>query len=181
MTTYSGYLFGQTGTDGTTATGVAANYLKMTPTNTYGDGAYYSNLGTRQLALLKINKSTSGTSSDMTKGADGASGAFTDANSLLSRVIRALQAHAEVFYVGEPDASNVLVLVAQDTMDAGDTGSTQNTQAAAGFGKIEADVAAAVNTGSTSGTAFTATLSGTATNRNFFVGASLGTFASTYA
>jgi hypothetical protein len=160
-------------------TTVAANYLTMGSTNTYADGAYYSNLGTRQMTLLKINKSTAGTSADMTKGADGATGNYYDANSLLSRIVRSIQQFGEVYYVGQPDASNVLVMVATDTVNNSDTtAATANVQNG-GYGDMEADLANAVNNGSfgSSGTAFTVTASGDSTNRNFFVGAGLGTFA----
>ena len=157
-------------------TTVAANYLTMGSTNTYADGAYYSNLGTRQMTLWKINKSTAGTSADMTKGADGATGNYYDANSLLSRIVRSIQQFGEVYYVGQPDASNVLVMVATDTVNNSDTSSNVQN---GGYGDMEADLAFAVNNGSfgSSGTAFTVTASGDATNRNFFVGAGLGNFA----
>lgn len=164
------------GADAGSGVNVAANYLKMTPQNTYADGAYYSNFGTRQLTAILINKSTAGSSSDMTKGADGANGNYYDANSLLARITRSVQQFAEVYYVGQPDASNVVMLIATDTANSSDTtGNVQNF----GWGDMEADLAAAVNNGGfgTSGTAFTVTASGTATNRNFFVGAALGTFA----
>jgi hypothetical protein len=155
---------------------VANNYLKSPSQNPYADGAMFSNFGTRQLTLLKINKSTAGTSSDLTKGADGATGNYYDANSVFSRLVRTLQIHGEVYLVGQPDASNFLALVSTDTVNSSDTSSnTQN----GGYGDLEADLATAANNGSfgTSGTAFTVTASGDATNRNFFVGAGLGTFA----
>ena len=154
---------------------VAANYLKSGNQNVYGDGAYYSNFGTRQLTAILINKSTAGSSSDMTKGQDGAAGTFKDANSLLGRLVRAVQVHAEVFYVGTPDASNVVVLIATDTMNSSDASSnTQN----GGFGDLEADLATAANTGfTTSGTAFTVTASLATDAGSIFVGSSRGTFA----
>ena len=47
MPTYSGNLVGQVGTDGTTATGVAANYRRAL--------APFTNFGTRQLAFFVIS------------------------------------------------------------------------------------------------------------------------------
>jgi len=46
MPTYSGNLVGQTGTDGTISTGVAANYRRAI--------APFSNFGTRQIAFFKV-------------------------------------------------------------------------------------------------------------------------------
>lgn len=46
MPTYSGNLVGQTGTDGTTATGVAANYRRAL--------APFTNFGTRQIAFFVV-------------------------------------------------------------------------------------------------------------------------------
>jgi hypothetical protein len=154
---------------------VAANYLKSGNQNVYGDGSYYSNFGTRQLTAILVNKSTAGTSSDMTKGSDGANGTFKDANSLLSRLVRAVQVHAEIYYVGMPDASNVVMLISSDTMNSSDTSSNVQN---GGYGDLEADLATAANTGfTTSGTAFTVTASGSGDASQIFVGASRGTFA----
>jgi hypothetical protein len=157
-------------------TTVATNYLKLPAQNTYGDGSLYSNFGTRSLVAIKINKSTAGSSSDLTKGSDGATGAFTDTNSLLSRVIRTVQAYAEIYYVGAPDASNVIMLISGDTMNsAAVSGHTQVTTS--GFASLAADIATAVNSSGASGTAFTITQSGSTTAAQIFVGAAVGTFA----
>jgi hypothetical protein len=147
---------------------VAANYLKSGAQNTYSDGAYYSNFGTRQLTLIKVV--TSGGTNDLTKGSDGATGAYTDANSVFSRCVRAIQNNNEIYVVGQPNATTFLALISTDTMNSSDTSSNVQN---GGFGDLEADIAASMNA---SGAA-TVTASGDATNRNFFVGAGLGTFA----
>jgi hypothetical protein len=145
-------------------TTVAANYLTMGSLDTYADGAYYANFGTRNLKALLINKSTAGTSADMTKGADGAAGTFKDANSLLSRITRCVQQFAEIYYIGVPTSTDVVMLVSADTLST--TG-------------LATALATAVNSGSfgSSGTAFTVTASGSTDSTQIFVGNARGTFA----
>jgi hypothetical protein len=168
MPTYSGNLVGQTGTDGTTATGVAANYLRMPAQDQYATGAEYSNFGTRSLRLLKVV--TSGGTNDLTKGADGANGSYKDTNSVFGRCVRALQTMGEVYLVGQPDATTFLVLVSADTVNDASVGSnTANTT----YNAMETVIAASMNA---SGAA-TVTATGTAANQGIFVGGALGTFA----
>jgi hypothetical protein len=156
------------GADAGSGVNVAANYLKSPSLNNYADGAMFTNFGTRQMTLLKVV--TSGGTNDLTKGADGANGNYYDANSVFNRCVRAMQNHAEIYVVGQPDSTTFLALVSTDTVNSSDTSS--NVQGA-GYGDMEADIAASMNA---SGAA-TVTASGTATNRNFFVGGAVGTFA----
>ena len=162
-------LIGSTGSDGTTATGVAANYLKMTPQDTYATGAEFSNFGTRSLRLLKVV--TTGGTNDLTKGADGANGTYKDQNSVFARAVRALQTMGEVYLVGQPDTTSFMALVSADTVNDADT--TNVNTAGTTYGGMEAVINASLNT---SGTC-TITATGTAANKNIFVGAALGTFA----
>lgn len=168
MPTYAGNLVGQTGTDGTTATGVAANYLRMPAQDQYATGAEYSNFGTRSLRLIKVV--TSGGTNDLRYGADGATGTYKDTNSVFGRAVRALQTMGEVYLVGQPDASTFMALVSADTVNDAETSSNV---AATTYGAMEAVIAASLNA---SGTC-QITATGTAANKNIFVGAALGTFA----
>jgi hypothetical protein len=168
MPTYSGNLIGQTGTDGTTATGVAANYLRMPAQDQYATGAEYSNFGTRSLRLLKVT--TTGGTNDLTKGADGATGTYKDTNSVFSRAVRALQTMGEVYLVGEPSATIFMALVSGDTVN--DATTSSNT-AGTTYNAMEAVISASLNA---SGAA-TVTATGTAAYPNIFVGGALNTFA----
>ena len=167
MTLYAGNLVGQTGSDGTTATGVAANYLKMTPQDTYATGAEFSNFGTRSLRLLKVV--TTGGTNDLTKGADGATGTYKDQNSVFARAVRALQTMGEVYLVGQPDGTTFMALVSGDTVNGADSGNTQGT----GYGLLEAVINSSLNASGSS----TVTACGTAAYPNIFVGGALNTFA----
>jgi hypothetical protein len=168
MPTFAGNLVGQTGTDGTTATGVAANYLRMPAQDQYATGAEYSNFATRSLRLIKVV--TSGGTNDLRYGADGATGTYKDTNSVFGRAVRALQTMGEVYLVGQPDATTFMALVAGDTVNDAETSSNV---AATTYGAMEAVIAASLNA---SGTC-TITATGTAANKNIFVGGALGTFA----
>ena len=161
-------LIGSTGSDGTTATGVAANYLKMTPQDTYATGAEFSNFGTRSLRLLKVV--TTGGTNDLTKGADGATGTYKDQNSVFARAVRALQTMGEVYLVGEPDGTTFMALVSGDTVN---DAAVNSNVAGTGYNALEAVINSSLNAGGSS----TITATGTAANRNIFVGAALGTFA----
>lgn len=161
-------LIGATGSDGTTATGVAANYLRMPAQDQYATGPAFSNFGTRSLRLLKVV--TSGGTNDLTKGADGATGTFADQNSVFARCVRGIQTMAEVYVVGVPDATSFLVLVTGDTVN--DAAASSNV-AGTTYGALEAAIVASMNA---SGVA-TVTATGTAANPGIFVGAALGTFA----
>jgi len=161
-------LIGSTGSDGTTATGVAANYLKMSPQDTYATGAEFSNFGTRSLRLLKVV--TTGGTNDLTKGADGATGTYKDQNSVFARAVRALQTMGEVYLVGEPDGTSFMALVSGDTVN---DAAVNSNVAGTGYNALEAVINSSLNA---SGSC-TVTATGTAANKNIFVGAALGTFA----
>jgi hypothetical protein len=168
MPTYAGNLVGQTGTDGTTATGVAANYLRMPAQDQYATGAEYSNFATRSLRLIKVV--TSGGTNDLRYGADGATGTYKDTNSVFGRAVRALQTMGEVYLVGQPDATTFMALVAGDTVN---DATTSSNVAGTTYNAMEAVVAASLNA---SGTC-TITATGTAAYPNIFVGGALNTFA----
>jgi hypothetical protein len=161
-------LIGSTGSDGTTATGVAANYLKMTPQDTYATGAEFSNFGTRNLRLLKVV--TTGGTNDLTKGADGATGTYKDQNSVFARAVRALQTMGEVYLVGQPDGTTFMALVSADTVnDAAVNSNVPST----GYNALEAVINSSLNASGSS----TITACGTAAYPNIFVGGALNTFA----
>jgi hypothetical protein len=115
-------LIGSTGYDGTVNTGVAANYLKTTPTTKFG---------TRQLAFFNV---------DVTSIESN----FTDPASLYTRVVRTIQQIAEIYAIGEPTSNGFFLIVSADTLgdnsklDPTDTTPTQAealaaTLIAAGF------------------------------------------------
>ena len=127
---------GVVGTDGTVATGVAANYLKAKPSTQFG---------TRQLTVLNIAQA----------------GVFVDhalPNSLFSKTVRALQQTAEVWAVFTPvdagtDSFNVII--ATDTQWDG-VGAPQTSQGGtAGDASYDA-LEASIQTGS--GVAATVTI-----------------------
>jgi hypothetical protein len=125
--------------------------------------------------------STADASLSATLGFNSAVVGWKNPNSLFSRLVRCAQQYHEVYVVGQPDATNFMLLVAADTENGADSGNTQST----GYGLLETALAAEVGktnkadgTGTNSSAAtITVTASGTATNKNFFVGAALGTFA----
>jgi hypothetical protein len=134
---------------------VAANYGRMTSIDTYG-GLTYNNLGTRNLAFLKISSTIiSSIYGDFTLAngydtdASNVSGinnqistfnpavsqtagavAYLDSNSQFSIAVRTIQQFAEVYLVGTPyttgSNSGFVVAVALDT--ANDANSSSNTQ-----------------------------------------------------
>lgn len=115
-------------------TTVTANYLRTFPS---------SQFGTRALRFVKVVVS-GGSSNDLTKGADGATGAFTDSNSLFSRAVRAIQNSVELYFVGTPSATAFVIAISDDTANDSDVGSNVED---ASYGDIEAYVAAAVGSG----------------------------------
>jgi len=161
-------LIGSTGSDGTTATGVAANYLKMSPQDTYATGAEFSNFGTRNLRLLKVV--TTGGTNDLTKGADGATGTYKDQNSVFARAVRALQTMGEVYLVGQPDGTTFMALVSGDTVN---DAAVNSNVASTGYNALEAVINSSLNASGSS----TVTACGTAAYPNIFVGGALNTFA----
>jgi hypothetical protein len=96
-------------------TSVANNYLKI---GSPGATAPLTQFGTRVLRVLKLTISGS-TKPDLTKGADGSTGSYTDANSFYSLVVRAIQTEAELYYVSIPTATAITFIVSDDTIDDG--------------------------------------------------------------
>jgi len=173
---------------------VTANYSRMNPQDTYAQGAEFSAFGTRPMRLLKVvassvtngsfilqDGSTADGSLSATLGFNSSVVGWKNPNSLFSRLVRCAQQYHEVYVVGQPDATNFMLLVAADTDNTADSGNTLNS----GYGLLETALAAEVartnkadGTGTNSSTCtFAVTASGTSTNKNFFVGAALGTFA----
>jgi hypothetical protein len=164
-------------------TTVAANYGKMSKQDTYGVGQSFSNFGTRNLRAIKITLS-SGSLNDM-RYQDGTTSttSYTDANSLFTGIIRTFQTMAEIYYIGQPNATDVVLLVSADTVNDAATssnvaGTTYGAMAAVIKGFIDNRTAAGQGAGA-AGTATTVaiTANGTVAYPNMFVGGSLNTFA----
>jgi len=109
-------------------TAVTANYLKTTPTTQFG---------TRALRIIKITAGTAGDSDlDFTRQAfvvtGATTGAFTgtyaDSDSYYSAAVRAIQTVAEIYAIGQPNATDFIAVVAYDTGNDSGTGSNANTQ-----------------------------------------------------
>jgi hypothetical protein len=113
-------------------TTVAANYGKMNAQQSYSTGTNYTNFGTRNVRFIKVVLSGS-TKPDLTKGADGATGAYTDSLSFYSKAVRALQTVAEIYAVYAPDATSFALMIADDTVNDSDTNSNLPT----GYGDVE--------------------------------------------
>jgi hypothetical protein len=173
---------------------VTQNYQRMTPQDSYATGAEYSGFGTRPMTLIKINLSSVTNGSMILQDGVTADGSLTAAlgfipgvvgykqpYSLFSRIVRTVQSFGEIYVVGQPNATDVLMLVSADTVNTADSGNTQN----AGFGLLEAAILSEITktrvatTGAvgTSTATVAVTASGTAANPNFFVGGTVGTFA----
>jgi len=173
---------------------VTQNYQRMTPQDTYATGAEFSGFGTRPMTLIKINLSSVTNGSMILQDGTTADGSLTAAlgfvpsvvgwkqpYSLFSRIVRTVQSFGEVYVVGQPNATDVMMLVSADTLNGADSGNTQGT----GYGLLEAAILSEITktrvatTGAlgTSTATVAVTASGTAANPNFFVGSSLGTFA----
>jgi len=179
-------------------TKVTANYGRMVQQDTYATGAHFGNMGLRPVRLLKVTLS-SVTNGDLTlQDGQTADASLTAAygydtttttgwrqpNSLFGRLVRTLQNFGEIYYVGEPSSTIFMALVAADTVnDADTTAGTQNT-ASTLYTQIEAEMAKTVagtlkydGTSGGSSATVTITATGTAANKNMFVGGALGTFA----
>ena len=119
-------------------TTVTANYLKAAPSTQFG---------TRALKFLTFTMGNGGDSDvDLTRASatGGAyAGTYTDSDSYLSRLVRAVQQFDEIYAVGTPTATTVTVVVADDTQNSADSGNTQN----GGYGLLEAAVVAAMGAG----------------------------------
>jgi len=175
---------------------VTANYQRMTPQDTYGTGSEFGQFGTRPMRLLKIVGSSGANRSLILQDGQTADGSLTAAQgmipgvvgykqpySLFSRLVRTLQTFGEVYVVGQPDADSFMAMVSADTIN--DADSSNSNTASTTYTLLEAALAAEVarTVKATDGTAggcsatITVTAYGTAANKNFFVGAALGTFA----
>jgi len=121
---------GVVGTDGTVATGVAANYLKAKATTQFG---------TRQLTVLNIAQT-------------GVETNYTDPNSLFSKTIRAIQHTAEIWAVFIPTTNAVKVIISTDSQWDG-VGAPQTSQGGtagdASYDAIEASILAGCGTAAT--------------------------------
>lgn len=111
---------------------VALNYLKTKPS---------TQLGTRQLRMIKITVNNGGSVTvDMTKQS-GSTGSYLDSNSYYSAAVRALIMHAEVYAVYQPSSTIFMALVADNTAQDSDS----STNVPGGWGDTEAAMAAAIN------------------------------------
>jgi len=164
---------------------VTANYGRMLPQDSYATGADFSAFGTRPMKLLNITLSGGANNSMILQDGSTANSSLTaalgfipgvvgwkQANSLFSRIIRVTQTFGEIYVVGQPNATDVLLLVSADTFNGA---TTSNTQADT-FGLLETAIAAEVaatnkadGTG-TNGSSATVVVQSTKTS-NFFVGA----------
>lgn len=97
-------------------TEVAKNYQKVAPSSMFG---------TRELMFLKVTVDNAGTAKvDFTKQGTNEEGndyvgTYLEADSYLSRAIRALQGFAELFFIGEPNVTSFIVAVSSDTLNEG--------------------------------------------------------------
>jgi hypothetical protein len=97
---------------------LAANYRKMTPTQSVNTGEYYSNFGTRQLAWFKIAIADIRNSNN-----------YLAADSVFAAAVRGLQLNTEVYFISQPVSAGTdyfVVAVTADTApdnsnDGGDT------------------------------------------------------------
>jgi hypothetical protein len=174
---------------------VTQNYQRMTPQDTYATGAEFSGFGTRPMAAILINIATPVRASMILQDGSTADGSLTAAQgfipgvvgwkqpySLFSRIVRTVQGFGEVYVVGQPTATDVILLVSADTLNGADSGNLQGT----GYGLLEAAILAEIGktnkadgtgTNTSSAASVGVTASGTVANKNFFVGATIGTFA----
>jgi hypothetical protein len=173
---------------------VTQNYQRMTPQDSYSTGAEFSGFGTRPMVAIKLVLSSVTNGSMILQDGVTADGSLTVAlgfipgvvgwkqpYSLFSRIVRTVQSFGEVYVVGQPDATGLLMLVSADTLNSAGSGNTLDGT----FTLLEAAIASEITktrvatTGAlgTSAATVTVTASGTPANANFFVGAALGTFA----
>lgn len=132
MPTYSGNLIGVVGSDGTTATGVAANYGKMTSQQTYGVGQAFSNFATRQLRLIQV-VATASDGTTAVNFTDASAGIFSD----FAKAVRSLQTVAEVYMILTPGTAGFLALVAEDTINDATSSNTADRTTTTGYGVLE--------------------------------------------
>jgi hypothetical protein len=94
-----------------------------------------SQFSTRKLRFVKI-----------VNGGDLTSGDFTTSkastNSNLARAVRCAQNYGEIYVIGTPSATGLIVGYADDTLNDGSTASPSASDAS--YGKLEAELTAAV-------------------------------------
>jgi hypothetical protein len=175
-------------------TTVAANYGRMVPQDTYAQGADFSGFGTRPMKLLNITLSSGANNSMILTDGQTADASVSSSlgyvpsvvgwkqpNSLFSRIIRVVQTFGEIYVVGQPNATDVLLLVSADTFNGAEPSS--NTQAYT-FGALETAIAAEVaatlkaTDGTAGGSSATVVVQSTKTS-NFFVGAAVSNLSAT--
>lgn len=119
-----------TGSDGTRATGVAANYMKA---------AAATALGTRALRFVKVTAVHNSAAVDFGKAVLAGTGVYTASGSIWSKAIFALTGYGEVYTFFAPGTAGFIVAIADDTVNDSDT----NTNVPGGYGDMEADIKAA--------------------------------------
>ena len=126
---------------GVTATGTSVN-VDANARKLIGDGASgvgpYTRFGTPQLQAIKVVSSAY----DFTTTP-------TIANSIMSKAVRALQSHAEIYYVGKPTASGANQFIAlvniENTYTGEDQGAgTTSASADGSYTVIEQEILAAL-------------------------------------
>jgi hypothetical protein len=105
------------GADAGSGVNVAANYLKST--------SPFTQFGTRELQIINVAQT-------------GINTTPSNANSLFSKTVRALQQTAEIYAVGTPTSGNCQFIIAVDTQSTADS-ATDNTAA---YGLLEAAILA---------------------------------------
>lgn len=109
-------------------TTVTSNYLKTSPGTQFG---------TRALRIIKVAADDSGDSKiDLTKQkfevtgptAGAFVGSYTDSDSFYSAAVRAVQTVAEIYAIGQPDATSFIVVVSYDTANDSGAGTNANDQ-----------------------------------------------------
>jgi hypothetical protein len=114
---------------------VTANYLKTSPSTQFG---------TRGLRIIKITADNGGDSDlDFTAQSfvtNAFVGSYTDSASYYSLAVRAVQTVAEIYAIGQPDATSFIAVIADNTANDSDTLSN----VPGGWGDLEAAIQAAV-------------------------------------
>jgi hypothetical protein len=117
---------------------LAANYRKMTPTQSVNSGEYYSNFGTRQLAWFKI------AIADIRNGNN-----YLAADSVFAAAVRGLQLNTEVYFISQPVSAGtdyfVVAVTADTTPDNSNDGGDTSTPTQAELIKRIVDRAAEVS------------------------------------
>lgn len=116
-------------------------------------------LGTRELQFLEIAAVEDSSAVDFTKAVLAGTGAYTDAGSLMSKAVNALQGFGEVYIVGTPSATEFTVVLASDTLNGAEADSNVDAET---YGAMEAaiDAAIGIGTGTHSVTVTPLTLTG---------------------